>query len=150
MMHVTLIVEIALTVLLAATLVYCAVLERRLAALRKGQDGFRDTIAELNTAIGSASASIRQLKAAAAGAAETLDERLSHARGLIDELALLTSSGERIAARIERGATAQSDRASPPVARNGATPTVLANRLDALKPQILRADARAVAAGNVR
>lgn len=151
MMNLTLIVEIALTVLLAATLVYCAVLERRLAALRKGQDGFRATIAELNTAIVSAGASIRQLKTSAAGAAETLDERLSHARGMIDELALLTSSGERIAARIERGATVQSDRAGPPVARNPATPTVLVNRLDALRPQIHRADApRAAATGNVR
>ena len=44
----SLIVEIVLTLLLAATLVYCAILERRLAALRKGQDGFRETIVELN------------------------------------------------------------------------------------------------------
>ncbi len=154
-MNLTLIVEIALSVLLVATLVYCALLERRLAALRKGQDGFRQTIGELNTAIGSAGASMRLLKTAAAGAAETLDERLARARALIDDLSLLTTSGERIAIRIENGAAAQPDRAavSAPVSAAGrrTTPTVLANRLDALKPQILRADAaRATATGHVR
>ncbi|HUO93322.1 MAG TPA: DUF6468 domain-containing protein [Rhizomicrobium sp.] len=134
-MNFSLIVEIVLTVLLAATLVYCAILERRLSALRKNQDGFKDTIAELNQAIATASASMRMLKSSAAGAAETLDDRLSRARSLSDELALLTNSGERIAQRIERGAPT-SDR--PRSAAS--TPSVLASRLDALKP----------AMGNVR
>ena len=129
-MHFSLLIEIALTLLLAATLVYCAILERRLSALRKNQDGFKDTINELNQAIATAGASMRLLKSAVSGAAETLDERLSRARNLSDELALLTNSGDRIAQRIERGA------ASP----QGARPNVLANRLDALKP----------AMGNVR
>ena len=38
-MTMTFYVEIALEVLLAATLVYCIILERRLAAVRKGQEG---------------------------------------------------------------------------------------------------------------
>src|SRR5208282_1859480 len=118
-MNLALTVEIALTVLLAATLVYCALLERRLAALRKGQDGFRETIGELNAAIGSASASMRLLKTAAASAAETLDERVARARAVIDELSLLTTSGERIATRIERGVTAQPDRAAGSPAGRG-------------------------------
>ena len=102
-MNISLIVEIALTVLLAATVVYCAVLERKLSALRKGQDGLKETIGELNGAIVSAGASMRMLKVAASSAAENLDERMSRARGIIDELSLLTASGERIADRIERG-----------------------------------------------
>jgi hypothetical protein len=150
-MNLTLIVEIVLTALLAATLVYCALLERRLAALRKGQDGFRETIGELNAAIGSAGASMRLLKAAAASAGETLDERLARARALIDELSLLTETGERIATRIERGATAQSERTASPAGRDRATTGVLANRLEALKPHVQRTDAaRSIAAGNVR
>src|SRR3974390_633439 len=95
-------VEIVLILLLGATLAYCAILERRLSALRKGQDGFRDTIAELNQAITTAGASMRLLKSSVSESSETLDERLSQARSLSDELALLTSSGERIAQRIER------------------------------------------------
>lgn len=105
-MHITLplAVELALTVLLAATLVYCIVLERRLAAVRKGQDGLRSMIGELNGAIAGAGASLRALKTAAAGAAETLDDRLKRARALADELSLLSSSGERIAERFDRAA----------------------------------------------
>lgn len=135
-MALSFIVEIALSALLAATLVYCALLERRLTALRKGQDGLKDIIADLNGAIANAGASMRMLKAAASGAAETLDERVRRARDLIDELSLLTVSGERIAARIERGMPQQSQ-------RNVESGVFAASvgRLEALKPQILRSEA---------
>ena len=104
MLHLTLAsgLELALSVLLALTLVYCIVLERRLAALRNGQDGIRKTFNDLNTAITAAAASIRALKTAAGEAAEELDGRLSKARALADELALITASGERIAERFDR------------------------------------------------
>ena len=49
--------------------------------------------------------------AAAGEAAQTLDERLKRARLHIDELSVLTASGERIAQRMESAA------ASPRVAR---------------------------------
>lgn len=145
-MTLVLAVEITLTVLLAATLIYCAILERRLAALRKGQDGFKEVIAQLNASITSAGSSMRLLKSTAAGAAEALEERLTRARGMIDELSLLATSGERIASRIEQGVGAQSERAKSP-----ATPSVLANRLEALRPNGLRSDAaRPAAMGQVR
>jgi len=105
-MNISLIVEIVLSVLLTATLAYCMLLERRLSALRKGQDGLKDTIVHLNDAIVSAGSSMRMLKSAAAGAAEALDERIARGRGLADELSLLTASGERIAERLEKGASA--------------------------------------------
>jgi hypothetical protein len=103
-MHLTigLVVELALCGLLAVTLIYCMVLERRLAAVRKGQEGLTSTIGELNTAIVSAGASLRALKAAANDAAETLDPRLARAQTIINELSLLTASGERIAERFDR------------------------------------------------
>jgi hypothetical protein len=103
--------ELALEALLALTLVYCVVLERRLAAVRKGQEGLSRTIGELNMAISGAGASLRALKAAAGEAAQTLDERLKRARLHIDELSVLTASGERIAQRMEGAA------ANPRVAR---------------------------------
>lgn len=98
--------ELLLSVLLAATLVYCIVLERRLASVRKSQDGLKRMIGELNGAIAGAGASLRALKLAAADAAETLDDRLKRARALSDELALLTNSGERIAQRFDRAVPA--------------------------------------------
>jgi ABC-type transporter Mla subunit MlaD len=96
--------ELGLEVLLAFTLIYCVILERRLAAVRKGQEGLKRTIAELNMAISGAGASLRALKAAAGEAAKTLDERLKRARLHIDELSVLTASGERIAQRMESAA----------------------------------------------
>jgi hypothetical protein len=101
MMSLTFFAEIALEILLAATLCYCIVLERRLAAVRKGQEGLARHIGELNMAIAGAGASLRALKSAAGEAAQTLDERLKRARLHIDELSVLTTSGERIAARME-------------------------------------------------
>ena len=129
-MTLSLIVELALSGLLLATIGYCAILERKLSALRKGQDGLKDTIGKLNASIVLAGESMRALKASAAGAAETLDERMARARGMIDELSLLASAGERIADRIDRG--------SPRATANGATPAILASRLEALKPEALR------------
>jgi hypothetical protein len=103
--------ELALEILLAFTLIYCVILERRLAAVRKGQEGLSRTIGELNMAISGAGASLRALKSAAGEAAQTLDERLRRARLHIDELSVLTASGERIAQRMEGAA------ATPHVAR---------------------------------
>jgi len=102
----TFIAELILEVLLAATLCYCILLERRLASVRKGQEGLSRTVGELNMAIAGAGASLRALKAAAGESAATLDERLKRARLHIDELSLLTASGERIAQRMESVAAA--------------------------------------------
>jgi ABC-type transporter Mla subunit MlaD len=118
--------ELFLSVLLAATLVYCIVLERRLAAMRKGQDGLKKLLGELNGAIAGAGASLRALKSAAGEAAETLDERLKRARAMSDELSLLTNSGERIAQRFDRAVENREVAASLP---SGS----VMNRLNALK-----------------
>jgi hypothetical protein len=109
--HMTFYLELVLEVLLAFTLGYCMILERRLAAVRKGQEGLKRHIGELNMAIAGAGASLRALKTAAGEAAHTLDERLKRARLHIDELSVLTTSGERIAQRMESAA------ATPRVAR---------------------------------
>jgi ABC-type transporter Mla subunit MlaD len=104
--NMTFYLELALEVLLAFTLAYCVILERRLAAVRKGQEGLKRTIGELNMAISGAGASLRALKSTAGEAAQTLDERLKRARLHIDELSVLTASGERIAQRMEGAAAA--------------------------------------------
>jgi hypothetical protein len=132
-MNISLIVELGLSALLLATIVYCAILERRLSALRKGQDGLKDTIAKLNEAIVAAGSSMRMLKSTAAGAAEALDERIARGRGLADELSILTASGDRIAERMmdRNGAAPRGNNVAP-------MPASLGARLEALKPQALR------------
>ena len=134
-MDLSLVVDLLLSALLVATLVYCALLERKLTALRKSQDGLKDIITELNGAIASAGSSMRLLKSTAAGAAETLEARVGQARGLIDELSLLTAAGERIASRIEMGAAPM-----PRKPANGVLPAA-ASRLESARPRIVRADA---------
>jgi hypothetical protein len=124
-MTLALIVEIVLSLLLMLTVGYCALLERKLSMLRKGQDGLKQTIAELNTAIGNAGASMRLLKTSAAEISQQLHEEIGRGRSLADELSLLTSSGERIASRIERGTP-----------RTSSLPASLAGRLESLKPQM--------------
>lgn len=132
-LNVSLIVELGLSALLLATIVYCAILERKLSALRKGQDGLKDTIAKLNEAIVAAGSSMRMLKSTAAGAAEALDERIARGRSIADELSILTASGDRIAERMM-------DRTAPaPKAGNVMPmPSSLSARMEALKPQALR------------
>jgi len=121
--------ELTLTCLLALTLVYCIVLERRLASVRKGQQSLGATIRQLNTSIENAGAALQALKAACGNAAETLDERIKSARGMADELSLLTSSGERIAERFDRAVSAKP---AQPAAAHLPSGSVM-HRLDALK-----------------
>ncbi len=98
----TLVVELALSGLLVATLIYCALLERRLKAVRDGQQQMKSTIDSLNSSLATAGASLRALQAAAGTVGEVLDRKLATARSTIDELSLVTASGERIASRMER------------------------------------------------
>jgi hypothetical protein len=138
-MNVTFVVEIALEVLLAATLGYCIVLERRLASVRKGQEGLSRIVGELNMAISGAGASLRALKTAASEAAGSLDERLKRARLHVDELSVLVGSAERIAQRIENASAPrlhaeETARAAEPVMTSQPLPSVsIMGRLDALR-----------------
>ena len=104
---VSVIVEATLAFLLAATLFCCVRLERRLRNLRKDQEGLSGTVRALNTAIAAAQQSLMGLRAAAQDADETLGRKVSAARGLADELALLTSAGDRIAGRMESARASQ-------------------------------------------
>jgi hypothetical protein len=144
----TFIVEVSLEALLAVTLCYCILLERRLAAVRKGQEGLARTIGELNMAISGAGASLRALKSATGEAAQTLDERLKRARLHIDELAVLAASGERIAVRMEsaaaprghdeRTADRTGERAAERANEMNLPSSSIMGRLDAMKIDAIR------------
>jgi len=90
--------ELGLEILLALTLCYCVILERRLAAVRKGQEGLSRTIGELNMAISGAGASLRALKSAAGEAAQTLDDLPTPA--LILDRAVLRRNLKRMSERL--------------------------------------------------
>jgi hypothetical protein len=109
---VSLIVEVTLAGLLVATLICCLRLDRRLRLLRGDQENLSATVRALNAGVTAAQSSLAGLRAAAHDADESLGRRVSSARGLADELSLLTSAGERIAARIE-SARANNAHATP-------------------------------------
>jgi hypothetical protein len=119
---VSFVVEIVLAALLAATVGYCAVLERRLRGLRQDQAALTDTVQALNSGILRAQASLTTLRSAAAEAGAALDKSVTSARTLTDELSLMVAAGERVATRIEAGRQA----APLPAERTGA-PRIIRN-----------------------
>jgi hypothetical protein len=134
---VSLVVEIVLELLLAATLVTCALLERRLSALRKDQAALGETVTTLNAGIIRAQALLAQLKGAAAEAGGALDRSTAGARALADELSMMIAAGERVAARIESGrvSTAAPAAAHAPIrmAASGAGRTAAAQLAESLR-----------------
>lgn len=110
---VSLIVEVTLAALLCATLICCLRLDRRLRHLRSDQENLSGTVRALNAAVTAAQTSLAGLRAAAQDADESLGRKVSSARGLADELSVLTSAGERIAARIESARASNAAHAAP-------------------------------------
>jgi Domain of unknown function (DUF6468) len=100
------VVEVTLIALLVVTLLFCARLERSLRHLRNDQESLSGTVRALNGAIATAQASLAGLRTAARDADETLGRKVVAARGLADELSLLTSAADRIAGRMENAKSA--------------------------------------------
>ena len=90
-----LIFEGLVAALLVVAVVMCWRVDRRLNALKKGQDGVRESVIALNEATDRARASLGALERATAQSAEVLEQRVGEARTLADELRLVTGSADR-------------------------------------------------------
>lgn len=90
-------------ILLLVTVGYCLTLNRRLTALRASQPEMQKLLSEFTEATRQAEISVSHLKIASDQIGETLDQRMTKARALADELASITQSGGRLAGRIENG-----------------------------------------------
>jgi len=88
MSPITLSIEIVLAVLLAACLFYFWRLDRKLSALRTGQDGVRAAAAELAQATAQAEAAVRAMRVGAQEAGRDLQARINDARATADRLGL--------------------------------------------------------------
>jgi hypothetical protein len=99
-MTISLAAELLVAVLLAATIGFCFVLNRRLGNLRASQDEMRQLIGDFDRAIGEARRGIDGLKAAGDQADVKLQERIRQARTLADELSFLVGRGEKVAERL--------------------------------------------------
>lgn len=104
-MTVGLILESLVAVLLAATVYYCILLNKRLTKLRDGQDEFTGLVRELNDATRRAQNSVTDLKSSTVDTAKQLEEQVAVGRVLMDELAMITESGNNLANRLERQLT---------------------------------------------
>ena len=94
--------------------IMCWRVDRRLKALREGQDGLKATIGALNDAVDRARASLAALDRASKESGGELKTRVEEARRLADELRILSGAGE---ARAERLASASRRREPDPAAR---------------------------------
>ena len=90
MSPITLGIEIVLALMLAACLFYFWRLDRKLAALRTGQDGIRAAAAELVQATQQAENAVRALRATAQDAGRDLQARINDARATADRLGIGT------------------------------------------------------------
>ena len=101
MVPVGLILDGLVALLLVVTVVYCYQLNSRLRALRSGQDGLKELIRGLNESTERAQAGIAQLKISGDAAGKELQESVTKARILADELSLMVEAGNNIADRLE-------------------------------------------------
>jgi hypothetical protein len=88
MSPIALVLESVLAIMLGACLFYFWRLDRKLNALRTGQDGIRAAAAELVQATTQAEAAIRTLKLAAGESGRDLQARINDARATADRLGL--------------------------------------------------------------
>ena len=102
MSPITLVLESALGILLAACLFYCWRLDRKLSALRSGQDGIREAARELNASAAAAEAAVRNLRQTAHETGRDLQGRIDTAGALAEKLGMALGR-VRSAADVARG-----------------------------------------------
>lgn len=88
MSPVTLVIEVVLALMLAACLFYFWRLDKKLQALRTGQDGALRAAAELAQATAQAEAAVRAMRSTAQDAGRDLQARINDARATADRLGL--------------------------------------------------------------
>ncbi|WP_196257655.1 DUF6468 domain-containing protein [Pelagibacterium limicola] len=97
-----LIIEGTVAVLLATTIGYCILLNRRIASLQADRLALQQMTADLVQATTMANAAIRGLKETAVEADETLNQRLNEAERFAIELANHVNAGQAVMDRITR------------------------------------------------
>ena len=95
------ILEIALVVLLAATLFHAVRLERALGVLKRDRAALEELVAGFNASTHQAETGIERLRAAADGAGQQIARQVDAALSLKDDLTLLTDRGDRLADRLD-------------------------------------------------
>jgi hypothetical protein len=93
--------EIALIVLLAATMFHALRLEKALGVLKRDRAALEELVNGFNGSTQRAEQGIERLRAAADGARRQIARQIEAATGLKDDLVFLAERGERLADRID-------------------------------------------------
>ena len=112
-MPIGMILEGLVAVLLVVTVVYCAILDKRLKALRSGQDGLKAIIEGLDGATRRAQTSIGELRGAADATGLALNAHVAKGRALSDELQIMIEAGNALADRLEGNRAVAAGREAP-------------------------------------
>lgn len=117
------VVEGAVAVLLAVTIGYCIVLNRRLRLLHSDRDSLRRMVMDLVQATDLANSAVKELKAAAVDADEKLTARLEEAERFNTEITSQLNAGAALIERIARitnavRAVPAAETATPPAGGN--------------------------------
>jgi hypothetical protein len=97
----------AVAILLVATIFYCILLNRRLAALRRNEDELRNAVASFNEAAARAEAGVSWLKKTGEEIGDALKDQIEEAGALCDDLAFVTERGEKLVDRLSESISAQ-------------------------------------------
>lgn len=112
--------DIIITLALGVTIFHAVRLSRQFEAMRADKKAFEALIAALNLASARAEASIRAFKETAGDSGDVLQDRITRARGLADELEIVIQAGDSLADRLQglaeksREAAAEKSRKAAP------------------------------------
>lgn len=101
-----LILESLVAILLAVTIVYCFILNRRLTALRMSHTELSAAARVLHDATEKARYGIEQLRKTGASIAAELSEKTKSGRAIADELSVIVDSANNLADRLTESVTA--------------------------------------------
>jgi hypothetical protein len=93
--------EVALLLLLAATLFHALRLERALGVLKRDRAVLEELVDGFNTSTRQAESGIERLRAAADGAGRQIARQIESGQKLRDDLSFLADRGDRLAERLE-------------------------------------------------
>ncbi|WP_033068912.1 DUF6468 domain-containing protein [Thalassospira australica] len=96
--------DLLMIVLLAATIVYAIILNRKLAAFRRSREDMQNFLTAFNAANERAESSITALRDMAEQSGEKLREDIEKASALNEDLTFMVDRGESIANRLEKAA----------------------------------------------
>ena len=112
-MDIKLFLDVVVSILLAVTIAYAAMLHSRLGQLRKNREDLAKLVAAFNEATARAEGGIPKLRRAADEAGAALQERVEKAQSLRDDLAFMIERADAMANRLESGVKSARDGLKP-------------------------------------